>query len=284
MDHAARHPDGSRPGPARWRGRRIEIAVLFAAVLGAALMLAAALWWLARPEPAPPRPQATAAPPPAAPREVPVAEPPAPELPIASDGVVAALRHLLGERATSSRFDLTDFPRRFVATVDNLGREHAPWLVWPVERTPGRLMVIERDGRMTLDPRNSARYAPLILALEGVDAAAAVSLYRRLLPLLQRSYEELGFGGRRFHARLLQVIDHLLATPEPSQPIALTLTEVRGPIPPRQSWLRYEFEDPALEAASAGQKIMLRVGLENERRLKAKLRELRSELLKQSKP
>jgi hypothetical protein len=46
--------------------------------------------------------------------------------------------------------------------------------------------------------------------------------------------------------------------------------------------VRYEFVDPALESLSAGQKILLRVGPANERRLKAKLSELRRELLARS--
>jgi hypothetical protein len=40
----------------------------------------------------------------------------------------------------------------------------------------------------------------------------------------------------------------------------------------------YEFADPALEELSAGQKAMVRVGLDNERRLKAKLRAIRTAL------
>lgn len=46
--------------------------------------------------------------------------------------------------------------------------------------------------------------------------------------------------------------------------------------------LRYEFADARLETASAGQKLMMRVGAPNESRLKAKLRELRSEIVRQA--
>ncbi len=37
----------------------------------------------------------------------------------------------------------------------------------------------------------------------------------------------------------------------------------------------FEFADPELEELSAGQKILVRIGIENERRLKAKLRDVR---------
>ena len=104
------------------------------------------------------------------------------------------------------------------------------------------------------------------------------------LPLLQSAYEVLGYPKARFHTRLLAVIDHLLAAPAAPEILELTLTEVKGDIPSTRPWLRYEFADPAFEQASAGHKIMLRVGATNERRLKARLRDLRAELLRVSQP
>jgi len=59
---------------------------------------------------------------------------------------------------------------------------------------------------------------------------------------------------------------------------------VKGEVPSLRPWVRYEFADPAFESASAGHKIMLRVGAVNERRLKTKLRELRAELGRQADP
>ena len=53
------------------------------------------------------------------------------------------------------------------------------------------------------------------------------------------------------------------------------LTEVKGPMLPARPWVMYEFDDPSLEARSAGQKMMLRMGDANARQLKAKLAELR---------
>jgi hypothetical protein len=74
------------------------------------------------------------------------------------------------------------------------------------------------------------------------------------------------------------VLDLMIATPVVSAPIQLRLTEVKGPIASTHPWLRYEFADPALEALPAGQKMMLRVGPANQRRLKAKLSEARTML------
>ena len=100
----------------------------------------------------------------------------------------------------------------------------------------------------------------------------------RMYPLLQRAYEELGYPRRYFNDRLVEVIDVLLATPQVNEPVRLRLVEVKGPIASERPWVRYEYADPALESLTAGQKILLRMGPENARRLKAKLAELRGQL------
>ena len=87
--------------------------------------------------------------------------------------------------------------------------------------------------------------------------------------LFQQAYEELGYPGGHFNTRLVQVIDHLLAAPEPKQPPSVKLVDVKGEVPSTRPWVRYEYTDPALESLSAGQKIMVRVGVTHERRLKA---------------
>jgi len=102
----------------------------------------------------------------------------------------------------------------------------------------------------------------------------------RMYPQLQRSYEELGYPGRYFNDRVVEVIDHLLATPEPAPGAPLVqLTEVKGSVPSTQPWLRYEFADPQLQSLSSGQRMLLRVGPQHRQVLKAKLAELRRQIV-----
>lgn len=269
----------------------------------AILAMAAGGWWFQRSQaPAPPPAEVQAVPAPPQPESVaaasapaasapavaasvaPLPEPKVAEGPLDEAGVGAALAALVGEPALRSLLISDDFVRRFVITVDNLGREHAAPRLWPVQPTPGRFLVIERDGRPYADPDNAARYTPLVLLAEHVDPRAAVALYGRLLPLLQQAYEELGYPGQRFHTRLMTVIGQLLATPDAPELIALTLVEVKGEVASERPWVRYEYVDPAFESASAGQKILLRVGAVNQRRLKTQLRALRAELVRQAQP
>ena len=231
-------------------------------------------------------PPAAAVPPaeaslPAVRQEAPVAVTHGPS--IAAEGVASALTELVGTQAAGAWLRLDDFPHRLVATVDNLSREQAASSLWPVGPTAGHFSVVQHEGRVVIDPDNQLRYAPFVQWVEGLDSAKVVAVYMRLLPLLQRTYEDLGFPpGHHFQARLLKVIDNLLAAPEAAEFTEVKLTDVKGPVPSLRPWVRYEFADAELESASAGQKLMVRIGAPNENRLKAKLKVLRSEIVRQS--
>lgn len=235
---------------------------------------------------APPEPAASEPTPPAIqhPVEAPVAdtagEPtPLPALAESDEHVSAMLSDLLGRKNVLSFLQLDGFVRRAVATVDNLARSQAPVMVWPVNPTPQRFTTQRgENGVETIHPDNSQRYVPLVLMIESVDTGKAVNLYRRLYPLFQQAYEELGFPGRYFNDRLVQVLDHLINTPVPAGPLAVTLVEVKGSVPSTRPWVRYELADPALESLSAGQKMLLRTGPDNQRRLQAKLKDIRQRL------
>jgi hypothetical protein len=235
------------------------------------------------PAPSPALPAATASEPVVAgsPAPEPHPSPPAPtgEPPLAAADIAAAVAALAGSPAGAALLQTADFPRRFVATVDNLGRSHAPPLLWPVAPAAGRFTTEPHDGTEVIAVVNGQRYAPLVALAEALDPQAAARLYRRLHPQLQQAYEDLGFPGRPFHARLLQVIDLLLATPVPAEPPGVMLTEVKGTIPSTRPWVRYEFTDPALQSLSAGQKIRVRGGAIQLRRLRAKLAQLRRALV-----
>src|SRR5207237_41823 len=118
---------------------------------------------------------------------------------------------------------------------------------------------------------NAAGAAPLpaLNARDPVVHEAAALVYQRLYPLFQQAYEDLGYPGKYFNDRLVEVIDHLLQAPEVPAPIKL--------VQPR---VFYEYADADLEGRSAGQKLLIRMGPANARAIKAKLREFRAEIAK----
>jgi hypothetical protein len=246
--------------------------------------VAAGWFWLSRPELAPEVTPTSSLPPPTEgtsqvpqrPMSTPL---PAPDKELVqASGISEALVALFGSEAVLRFLATTDFPRRAVATLDSLGRDHAPVAAWPVLPASGRFLVDHAGGSQFISKGNSLRYEPFVAFIAAMDAAQAVDLYRRMYPLLHQTYRELGFGGQSLNDRVFEVIDLLLATPEPSARLEVSLTQVKGPIPSANPWTRYEFADGNLQRLAAGQKILLRIGPENRKQLKEKLQELRAQL------
>lgn len=207
---------------------------------------------------------------------------PLPALNDSDADVSTQLTALLGRKSVLTFLQLDGFVRRAVATVDNLARSQASSKLWPVNPTPQRFITQQggNAGANVIGSDNSKRYAPLVQMIESVDTAKAVAVYRVLYPLFQQAYEELGFPKGYFNDRLVQVLDHLIATPVHSEPLAVSLVEVKGTVPSLRPWVRYEFVDPGLEAMSAGRKMLMRSGAENQSRLQAKLKEIRQQVAK----
>ena len=155
---------------------------------------------------------------------------------------------------------------RFVATVDNLPRKHVPEKIRPVAALPTEF-VAEGTGPIVLSEENFKRYDALVAQIAASDLDDVADMYRRYYPLFQKSYERLGYPNAYFNDRLIEVIDLMLETPQPTGPIALIQPNVL-----------YEFIDPALEELSSGQKLMLRLGPEHAATIKDVLRELRLRL------
>ena len=271
-----------------------ESSLWLLVMLVVVLLAAGAVWWRwTQQQPAPAEaPPVAAAPPAQAPAAPPAAAAPAqPENPVdttadaslpklddADAQVRAALAELLGAKAVASFLQTDGFVRRFVATVDNLPGEQAAARMWPVQPAPGRFEAAGKGDVKTISLDNGARYTPIVLFSESVNPQKAAALYQRLYPLFQQAYEEQGYPGRLFNDRLVAVIDHLLQAPEPASPPQVKRVEIKGDVPSERPWVHYEFVDPSLESLSAGQKMMIRTGLVNERRLKARLREFRGQI------
>lgn len=208
------------------------------------------------------------------------------------DHADAAIRHTLRPwvHPQTPGWMQEHFIRRFVTTVDNLPSERAPTALWPVQPTAPPFTVEEsppdayNQRLQWIGARNHLRYATAMWFVQHADVTEAVRHYRQHYPHFQQAYEALGYPGRQFHDRLLEVIDHLLQTPEPDAPPRVQLMPVHGSVVSLQPWVRYEFEDAQLEARSSGQKILLRMGVDHTRTIKSRLRELRTALHTQPPP
>jgi len=196
---------------------------------------------------------------------MPPATAPLPPLAASDPTLVEALNGLLGADTVLALIVPADLIRNIVATVDNLPRDHFSRRLSPIRSASGTLKVASANASLAIAPANSARYSAYVAALEKADPAAVVALYTRLYPLFQQAYVELGYPNGYFNDRLVEAIDNLLAAPEPKGPIKLVSPHVL-----------FEYADAELEEASSGQKTLIRMGAENEARVKAKLRAYRA--------
>ena len=194
-------------------------------------------------------------------------EKPLPPLAKSDPTVLAALADLFGQKTVKQLFQPQEVVRRIVVTVDNLPRKIVSAQLLPTTRPAGKLRTEGKGETLVLAEENYSRYTPFVRVAEMVDAKAFAAAYTKLYPLFQQAYRELGYPKGYFNDRLVAVIDHMLQAPKVEGPIALV-----------QPHIFYKFADPELESLSAGHKLMLRIGEANAAKVKAKLREIRSEL------
>lgn len=242
-------------------------------------------FWQYKPEAPEPEPVVVAPPPPP-----PAAEAP-PPLPVERHPIVAAelsaaplpdidqsdtlyrqaLAKLFGEKSLKSYFYSDRMIRRFVATIDNLPRHDAPTGMMPVKPVGGAFLVDRHEGELSIAPANAQRYVSHLKVMSAVDPRLLVDMYVSFYPLFQKAYRELGNPDGFFNDRLIEAIDNLLETPELAPPVAL-----------EQPKVLYTYADKSLEARSAGQRILLRMGAENQAKAIKALIAIRKELLSRS--
>ena len=185
-----------------------------------------------------------------------------------SDRALAGtLAGLFGQKSLADLFYLDEIVRRVVVTVDNLPRKKVPSRLMPVKPTPRQFLTTADGQSVFISVDNYRRYLPWSNLAEAVDTKQLVAAYVRFYPLFQRAYQEQGYPSGYFNDRLIDAIDDMLAAPE-----------IQGPVKLVQPKVLYQFADPELEARSAGQKIMIRIGHDNANKIKAKLAEIRREL------
>jgi hypothetical protein len=154
-----------------------------------------------------------------------------------------------------------------VATIDNLPRSHVAEKIRPVTQIeePFKSDRLGDSDAFTISDSNYDRYNELVSMLGSADLNAMADLYRRFYPLFQDAYRNLGYPDAYFNDRLVEVIDHLLATPLP-----------RGTVELVQPHVMYEYADKSLEDLSSGQKMLIRMGNEHAVKVKEVLRQARA--------
>lgn len=178
------------------------------------------------------------------------------------------LRALLGNGPLAAWLRQDSLVQRIAVLIAGLGSGDYSLETLLLEPPPGGFQVDTRSDGMYLSPRNHARYNRVAGLIDGLDVTAMAEFFQRYRPLLEAAYGELGQPPEQLDTALIGAIDHLLGTPELTEPQALAHESVA-----------YTYADPALEGLSAARKQLLRMGPAHTRTVKAKLKALRAALL-----
>lgn len=202
--------------------------------------------------------------------EEPVIEEPLPEpepLDVSDATVKTSILDLTNYEAAASLLVNDDLLQRFVVLVTNMSEgETAPnhqILVPPTQN----FRIYKQAGKEWIDAASYKRYTPYVDAVDAMDAQTLVTLYEKYKPAITDQYLEISSSDDDFNYVLIDAINHLLDTPEVPVPVEVYSDSVM-----------YKYRDARLEALTSPQKHLLRMGPENMRRIKAKLREVKEVL------
>ncbi len=242
----------------------ISVAVL---LLGAAI---AAFWFWKQSQHRPSAPIAEQAP--AAPT---IAEPPPQPVSIAEgDSLLRQLgAQLSGSAELAKWLAGADILRRLVAAVNLISEGNSPRAVVGFLAPAGKFEVRNENRRLYPSPRSYDRYDGVTRILTSIDPVAAGKAYGTLKGYIDAAFAEIGRPNRSFDAVFHQAVDRLVSTPIANESPELT-----------EAVLVYAYADPKLEALSAAQKHLLRMGPTNGLAIQRWLKQLDEALPKAAPP
>lgn len=152
---------------------------------------------------------------------------------------------------------------KFVAVIELISRGESPGKLLHFMEPEGKFAVIERGEEEFLDPSSYRRYNLVAKAFASLDAQKCAALIQGLSPHLEAKYREMAKPGENFRTALTRAMVELLRVPAVEQEIPLERISVT-----------LKIAIPELEAMSAAQKHLFRMGPVNIIRIQTKLLEI----------
>jgi hypothetical protein len=181
-----------------------------------------------------------------------------------SDRALRSALSLLSEQPQLSSWLLNDdLLRRFVVSVDNVAEGKAPSRHLEFMKPATKFETLPAGELYRADPSSYSRYDLIADVFTSLDVDGAAEIYFDNEALLSEAYRELGYPDESFHKRLAAAFAQLLGAPilygEPEFELLI---------------VTYGFADMRLEELTPVQKLFLRMGADNVRRVQVKLRVL----------
>lgn len=156
-----------------------------------------------------------------------------------------------------------DIARQFVVFVDNLAQGDIVHKASPLKGPDTQFTVSEITNKTYLNPDGYHRYDLYANFIEGLNDKDLVATYIELKPLFAEAFTELGYSDIDFDKRMQQAFSMVASAPIIEDPIELSSISVN-----------YKYVDPNLEALPSAQKLLIRMGPDNTRKIKAAIKKL----------
>jgi hypothetical protein len=186
---------------------------------------------------------------------------PVPQLDASDDFVRALVRQLSQKPEWAAWLASGDLVRSFVVAVDKIAVGSSPVKELRPAAPAGKFQTTGTGKTLRIDPRSYDRYNAMANVIDAIDPEGAARAYRRLHPLFQQAFDELGYSNLSFDERLARALGRLVDVPVQE-----------GDVPLRATSVTFQFADPELEELSPAQKHLLRMGPHNMRLVQSKLR------------
>ncbi|MGI2170085.1 DUF3014 domain-containing protein [Shewanella sp. MF05960] len=158
-----------------------------------------------------------------------------------------------------------DIARQFVVFVDNLAQGELVRKASPLKGPETEFSVSEITNKIFLNPDSYHRYDLYADFVAGLNEKDLVTTYTELKPLFTEAFTELGYSDVDFDKRMRAVFTMVADAPIIEDPIELSSVTVN-----------YHYADPNLEALPNAQKLLIRMGPENTRKIKAAVKKLQA--------
>lgn len=196
--------------------------------------------------------------------EVEKPKPVKPQLPPVEESdplVKSDIQQAYKQSSVADLFVPKDLLQSLVVFVDNAARGELLQKHSPVEPPKQTFKVLPSGDQYILDPASYQRYTPYVNLFSQIDSTTLLDYLNKYQPLIEQIYTDIGYPNGDFKSTLRRAIDEALDAP-------LIQGEIKLVAPSAM----YKFADPELESLSAIQKMMIRMGPQNQNKVQSALK------------
>ena len=191
---------------------------------------------------------------------------PEPEL-LDDSSLMSRIVTMIPNKALTDLIIEQDLISNFVVFIDNASRGELVTQFSPMKEPQRKFEADQVAGDLlsyTINEQSFQRYNAYADVLLALPTEKSIELYRELAPAIDAAHIELGYEEGTFDRKLKRAIDFLVDAPVLTKDVTLVAPSAM-----------YQYADAELEGLMAIQKLLLRMGPENQQKVRAKLLELR---------